>query len=66
MGQTILAIIFLLIGILSLTYNKACAREWAQTWGRGIKHGYELGRFISIFGGIMFVLFGLLMMSAKR
>jgi uncharacterized membrane protein len=64
-GKIIIGIIFVLMGLLSLIYNKRSAREYAETWGRRLKHGYALGRFISIFGGILLVLAGLLMLVAR-
>jgi hypothetical protein len=59
------AIIFLL-GILCLIYNKRSAEEYSDTWGRRLKHGYVVGRFISIFGGILCLLLGMLMVFVKR
>jgi uncharacterized membrane protein len=55
-------IIFILVGFLSLIFYKRSAQEYATTWGRRLKHGYAVGRFISIFGGILLLLGGLLML----
>ena len=57
-----LGIILLLLGFLSLIYNKRSGREYAETWGRRLKNGYAVGRFISIFGGTLLLLAGLLML----
>ena len=67
MGQILVGIILLLIGLLSLIYNKRSAQEYAETWGRRLKHGYLVGRFISIIGGAL-LLFGgtLLLLAALR
>jgi ABC-type nickel/cobalt efflux system permease component RcnA len=58
----IVGIIFLLLGLLSLIYNQRSAREYAETWGRRLKHGYAVGRLISIVGGILLLLVGLAML----
>ena len=62
----ILGSILLLIGVLSIVYNKRSAEEYAQNWGRALKNGYAVGRFISIFGGILLVLVGLLFIFVRR
>lgn len=58
----IVGIIFLLLGLLSLIYNQRSAREYAETWGRRLKHGYVVGRFILIVGGTLSMLVGLAML----
>ncbi len=58
----IVGVIFVLMGLLSLIYNKRSAREYAETWGRRLSHGYKVGRFVSIFGGALLLLVGLLML----
>jgi hypothetical protein len=62
MSQVIVGVIFVLMGFLSLIYNKRSAREYAETWGRPLKHGYKVGRFVSIIGGTFLVLVGLLLL----
>jgi ABC-type nickel/cobalt efflux system permease component RcnA len=66
MAEIIVGIIFLLMGTLSLIYNKRSAQAYAETWGRRLKHGYAIGRFISIFGAILLLLAGVLMLFARR
>jgi hypothetical protein len=66
MGQIIVGIIFLLMGSLSLIYSKRSSRDYAESWGRRLKHGYAVGRFISVFGGILLLLAGLLMLFIRR
>ena len=65
MEQITGGIIFLL-GILSLIYNKRSAQDYSETWGRRLKHGYAVGRFLSIFGGLLFMLLGILMLFVRR
>jgi uncharacterized membrane protein len=65
MTQTIVGIILLLIGFLSLIYNKQSAQEYAGTWGRSLKRGYTVGRFISIFGGALLMIAGALLLVSS-
>jgi hypothetical protein len=62
MSQIMVGIIFVLMGVLSLIYNKRSGRGYAETWGRRLKHGYAVGRFISILGGALLLSAGLLML----
>jgi putative Ca2+/H+ antiporter (TMEM165/GDT1 family) len=66
MVEIIAGVIFLVIGILSVIYNRRSARNYAETWGRRLKHGYAIGRLVSIFGGILFLLFAVLLLFVKR
>jgi uncharacterized membrane protein HdeD (DUF308 family) len=63
MSQLIVGIILLLIGLLSLIYNKRSAQEYAETWGRRLKHGYTVGRFISILAGAVSLIVGILLLA---
>lgn len=63
MSQLIVGIILLLIGLLSLIYNKRSAQEYAETWGRRLKHGYAVGRFISILAGAVLLIVGTLLLA---
>jgi hypothetical protein len=65
-GEIILGGLLLVIGVLSLAYNKRAAEQYAQTWGRTLKNGYAVGRFVSISGGIFFLLLGLLFILVPR
>ena len=65
MEQIVGGIIFLL-GILSLIFNKRSAQDYSETWGRRLKHGYAVGRFLSIFGGLLFMLLGILLLFVSR
>jgi hypothetical protein len=65
-GETLVGILFLLIGTLSLIYNKRAAQEYAETWGKRLTHGYAIGRFISLFGGVLFLLVAVLLLFVKR
>ena len=65
-GGIILGSILLLIGLLSIAYNKRSAEQYAQNWGRALKNGYNVGRFISIGAGILFLLTGLLFIFVRR
>lgn len=58
--------IIFLLGIVCLVYNKRSAQDYAKTWGRRLKHGYVVGRLVSISGGLLFMLLGVLMLFAKR
>jgi hypothetical protein len=60
-AETLVGILFLLMGILSLIYNKRAAQEYAETWGKRLTHGYAVGRFISFFGGLLFLLVAVLL-----
>jgi uncharacterized membrane protein len=59
-GEMILGGALCVIGVLSLAYNKRAAEQYAQNWGRTLKNGYAVGRFVSISGGIFFLLLGFL------
>lgn len=63
-SQIIFGIILLLIGFVSLIDNKRSAQDYADSWGRRLKHGYAVGRFISIFGGTLFLFVGTLLLLA--
>jgi ABC-type nickel/cobalt efflux system permease component RcnA len=65
-GETLIGILFLLMGTLSLIYNKRAAHEYAETWGKRLTHGYAIGRFISLFGGLFLLLVGMLCLFVKR
>jgi hypothetical protein len=65
-GETLGGILFLFIGILSLLYSRRAARNYAETWGKRLIHGYAVGRFISIACGILFLLFGAFLLFDKR
>ena len=65
-GGIVLGSFLLLMGLLSIGYNKRSAEEYAQTWGRALKNGYNVGRFISIGGGIFLLVLGLLFMFVRR
>ena len=59
----ILAIAFLLLGSLSIVYNKKSGDSYAKFqkgWGLEGRTAILVGRLISIFGGLMFVAIGLL------
>src|SRR5437763_1191262 len=47
-GGIVLGSVLLLMGLLSIAYNKRSAEQYAQNWGRALKNGYNVGRFISI------------------
>ena len=67
MTERIVGFIFILIGVLSLVFNKQSAKmyvEFQKGWGLE-KNAYSMGRFISIFGGVFMVLIGLLMLFVK-
>ena len=67
MSQIVGGFILLLIGLLSLIFNKRSAHDYSETWGRRLKHGYAVGRFISIAGGGLFLCLGtLLLLAALR
>ena len=55
-GETLVGILFLLIGNLSLIYNRRAAHEYAETWSKQLMHGYAIARFISLFGGVLLLL----------
>jgi len=58
----VLGIIFLLLGILSIFYNKRGAESYAEFqkgWGLERPRAILVGRLIGIFGGGMFVALGL-------
>jgi hypothetical protein len=58
----ILGIIFLLLGILSIFFNKRGAVSYAEFqkgWGLEGPRAILVGRLIGIFGGAMFVALGL-------
>ena len=62
--MTILGIIFLLMGILSIFYNKQGAEGYVQFqngWGLDRQRAILVGRLIGIFGGVMFIGIGLLL-----
>ena len=65
-GEIVGGIFFLSIGVLSIICNKPAAREYAETWGKGLKHGYALGRFITLGGGIVCLLLAALMFFVPR
>jgi ABC-type nickel/cobalt efflux system permease component RcnA len=65
-GETLIGILFLLMGTLSLIYNKRAAQEYAETWGKRLTHGYAIGRFVSVFGGLFLLLVGMLFLFVKR
>jgi hypothetical protein len=65
-GEILVGILFLLIGSLSLIYNRRAAHEYAETWGKRLTHGYAIGRFISLFGGVLFLLLAALLLFVKR
>jgi len=65
-GETVIGLLFLLIGVLSLIYNKRAAHGYAETWGKRLKHGYAFGRFISLFGGVLLLLLSALLLFVKR
>jgi hypothetical protein len=65
-GETLIGILFLLMGTLSLIYNKRAAHEYAETWGKRLTHSYAIGRFISLFGGPFLLLVGMLCLFVKR
>jgi hypothetical protein len=65
-GETLVGLLFLLIGTLSLVYNRRAAHEYAETWGKRLTHGYAIGRFISLFGGALFLIGAVLLLFVKR
>jgi uncharacterized membrane protein HdeD (DUF308 family) len=65
-GGILVGTFILLMGILSIGYNKPAAEQYAQTWGRTLKNGYAVGRFISIGGGVLLLLLGLLFIFVPR
>jgi uncharacterized membrane protein len=67
MAERIFGFILILIGVLSLVFNKQSAQmyvEFQKGWGLE-KNAYSVGRLISIFGGVFMVLIGLLMLVVK-
>jgi ABC-type nickel/cobalt efflux system permease component RcnA len=68
MAERLVGLISILVGVLSLVFNKQSAQgyvEFQKGWGLE-KNAYSVGQFISIFGGAFMVLIGLLMLVAKR
>ena len=65
-GGIVLGSVLLLIGLLTIAYNKRSAEQYAHNWGRTLKNGYNVGRFISIGGGIFLLLMGLLFIFVRR
>jgi hypothetical protein len=65
-GGIILGSVLLLMALLSIVYNKRAAEQYAQTWGRALKNGYNVGRFISIGGGVFLLLLGLLFIFVRH
>jgi uncharacterized membrane protein len=65
-GGIFLGSVLVLMGLLSIAYNKRSAEQYAHNWGRALKNGYKVGRFISIAGGIFFLLIGLLFIFVRR
>jgi hypothetical protein len=59
-------IVLLLIGTLPLIFSRQAAQEYAKTWGKGLKHGYAIGRLISLLAGVLCVCVAALLMLAKR
>jgi hypothetical protein len=62
----ILGVAFLLLGTISIIYNKRSADRYAEFqkgWGLEGRNGVVVGRLISILGGLMFVVIGLLCLS---
>ena len=60
-------IIFIVVGIFSLVFNKQSAQMYAEFqkgWGLG-ENAYSVGRFISIFGGALAVFIGVLMLFGR-
>ena len=57
--RQVVGIVFLLLGLVSVIYNQRSAREYAETWGRRLKHGYVVGRIVLIVGGTLLLLLGL-------
>jgi len=65
-GETFVGVLFLVIGVLSLVYNKSAAQAYAETWGKPLTHGYAVGRFISVFGGIFLLALSALLLFVRR
>ena len=65
-GGIAIGTVLLFVGVLSITYNKRSAEEYARNWGRSLKNGYAVGRIISIAGGIFFILVGVLIIFIRR
>jgi uncharacterized integral membrane protein len=66
-GGLVVGSLLWLIGLLSIAYNKRFAELYAHKWGwRAPKGSYNVGRFISIAGGIFYLLMGLLFIFVRR
>ena len=62
----ILGIAFLLLGTLSIVYNKAGANSYAQFqkgWGLQGPTAILVGRLIGVIGGLMFAALGLFIIT---
>ena len=66
LAGTIVGSLALLIGLLSIAYNRRAAEEYARTWGRALKNGYAIGQTISIVGGMLLLLVGLFCIFVRR
>jgi len=60
--------LFVLWGIVCIVFNKQGGKMYAafqKGWGLG-KSAFAVGRFISVLGGLMFVIIGLIMILVRR
>lgn len=67
-SEMLFGTLFVLWGVVSIVFNKRGGKWYAafqKGWGLG-KSAFSVGRFISVFGGLMFVIIGLIMIFVLR